>query len=143
MSERFVIGHMDPHASTIFLTKADPSNIEDEEEPLEIGSWLTLYEGDGPPRTAIKCFEPEPKPAKELRTGDVVLDLGTPYRVLEDSDLPDADGKILLNVRDIFADEVVDLPFGAEEDITMVAASTTRCYVVCFFPVSLGLDFPV
>lgn len=132
MSERFVIGHMDPHASTIFLTKADPSTIEDEEEPLEIGSWLTLYEGEGPPRTAIKCFEPEPKPAKELVTGDVVLNLGTPYRVLEDPGPPDADGGILLKVRDIFADEAVDLPLSAEEDITMVAASTTRYYVVCF-----------
>ena len=132
MSERFVIRHMDPDASTIFFTKADPSTIEDEEEPLEIGSWLTLYEGDGPPRTAIKCFEPDPKPAKEIVTGDVVLNTGTPYKVLEDPGPPNADGKILLKVRDIFTDEVVDLSFAAEEDITMVAASTTRYSVVCF-----------
>ncbi len=133
MSECFVIERMDPQSSTIFLTKAEPSSVEDEEEPLEIGSWLTLYQGDGPPRTAILCYEPKPKMAKEIKKGDVILDNGSPCRVLDAPDSADAHGEILIKVFDIFADEATDFITDSTEQVTMVATWRTRYYVVCYF----------
>lgn len=126
MSERFVIGRMDPCSSTIFLTKAEPSFAEEEEEPLDIGSWLTLYQGDGPPRTAILCFEPKTKRAKDIKEGDVILNDGNPYRVLNAPGLPDADGEISIHAYDIFADEVTDCITDDTEEITIVATWQTR-----------------
>lgn len=132
MSERFVIGRMDPCSSTIFLTKAEPSFAEEEEEPLDIGSWLTLYQGDGPPRTAILCFEPKTKRAKDIKEGDVILNDGNPYRVLNAPGLPDADGEISIHAYDIFADEVTDCITDDTEEITIVATWQTRYSVVRF-----------
>lgn len=132
MSERFVIGRMDPCSSTIFLTKAEPSFAEDEEEPLDIGSWLTLYQGDGPPRTAILCFEPKTKRAKDIKEGDVILSDGNPYRVLNAPGLPDADGEISIHAYDIFADEVTDCITDDTEENTIVATWQTRYSVVRF-----------
>ena len=134
MSECFVVERMDPRASTIYLTKSRPPSVEDEDEaePLEIGTWLTLYQGDGPPRTAILCFEPKPKMAREIKKGDVIHDHGSPCRVLDAPGSADADGEILIKVFDIFADETTDFITDDTEQITMVATWRTRYYVVCY-----------
>lgn len=133
MSERIVVGNIDTRASTILLAKAEPSSTVVEEEPLEIGSWLTLYQGDGPPRTAIRCFEPKPKRANELKEGDVILDIGSPCRVLDTPGPPGADGGTPVQVYDIVAEEVINLVIDDAEEMTMVTTWTTRYRVVCWF----------
>ena len=132
MSECFVLGRMDSRTSDIYLTKAKPSSAEDEAEPLDIGSWLTPYQGDDPPRTAILCFEPKPKLAKEIKKGDVILNTGSPCRVLDAPCSAYADGEILIKVHNIFANEATEFVTEDIEEITMVVTRQTRYYVVCF-----------
>ena len=132
MSECFVLGRMDSRTSDIYLTKAKPSSAEDEAEPLDIGSWLTPYQGDDPPRTAILCFEPKPKLAKEIKKGDVILNTGSPCRVLDAPCSAYADGEILIKVHNIFANEATEFVTEDIEEITMVVTRQTRYCVVCF-----------
>lgn len=143
MSERFVIGRTDPRTSTILLTKAKPSSARDEEGPLDLGSWLTPYQGDDPPRTAILCFEPKPKVAKDIKKFDVILDNGSPCRVLDAPYSAGADGEILIKVYDIFANEATDFITDDIKGITMVATRLTRYYVVYFsLPACIPIKAP-
>ncbi len=130
MSKRFVTGHMDSYTSTNPFAKTEPSIAEDEEEALGIGSWLTLYQGDGPPRTAIRCFEPKPKRAEDLKKGDVILNNCSACRVLDAPNPPGDDGEMLIDIHDIFSDERTIYITDDEEEITLVATSQTRYLVV-------------
>lgn len=112
-------------------------SLKDDEEPLDIKSWLTLYQGDGPPRTAISCFEPKPNRAKDIRKGDVFLNIGSPRRVLKAPSPPDADGEVLIKVYDIAADETTDFIKDTIEDTMTCTTRHMRYSVVCIsLPVS-------
>ena len=129
--ERSATGQTDTRASIISPSKPEPSSsTAAEDEPLELGSWLTLHQGDGPPRTAIRCFEPKPKRARELQPGDVFLDLGAPCRVVDTPGSPDASGLVALKVWDLFAAEEIKLVAVGEEEMTMVATVRARYGVV-------------
>ena len=121
---------MDRHASTIVFKKAEASIPEEEKHPFAIGSWFTLYQGDGRPRSAILCFEPEPKRAKDIERFEVILNKGRACRVLKTPTPLDADGKIFIRIYDIFGDETTVLVTDDREEITMVAARYTRYNLV-------------
>lgn len=112
-----------------------PSSLEIEEGPLNIGSWLTLYQGDGPPVIAIRCFEPKPKRAKDIKKGDVIPGNGSPGRVLDDPDPPDVEGEVFINIYNIFGDETTLFITDDAEEITICTTRRQRYVVVCFsFP---------
>ena len=97
---------------------------------LEVGSWFNLYQGNGPPRTAIRCYEPKPKRAKDIKKSDVLLNQGSACRVLETPFPKDADGEIFIYVYDIFGDEMDVFVTDDMEKITMCATWHTRYFVV-------------
>ena len=121
---------MDPSTSNFFLTKVEPSIAEHEEQPLDVGSWFTLYTGDGPLRTAIRCFEPKPKLAKDIKEGDVVLYQGNACRVLRTTRQRDAKGAVTIHVYDIFGEKTTVFTRTDLEEITMVVTRYTRYLMV-------------
>ena len=83
MTERFIIGCLSTSTSAILLNKAELPIVERYEKLRDILSWLTLYQGDGSPRSVVHCFEPKPKWAKNIKEGDVFLNKGSACSILK------------------------------------------------------------
>lgn len=120
---------MDPSTPTSLSQVVKSPQARDEDEPLELGSWFTLYESDGSPRSVIRSLEPNPKQAKDIKAGDVILYQGNAC-VVSGTPSQHADGKISINVYDVFSD--VETAFNTKdvEEIAMVLTQVMRYSMV-------------
>lgn len=120
---------MDPSTPNRIPQVVESPTAQDENEPLELGSWFTLYESDGSPRSVIQSFEPNSKRAKDIEAGDVILYQGNPC-VVSGTPSQRANGKVSINVYDVFSDVEMGFTTKDVEEITMVVTQHIKYYVV-------------